>query len=607
MVLKNLCSCGSGKPYSRCCFSRLLAFIVILLTLLAFLPSLDNKFVVWDDDKNFLLNSSHLGFGWRNVRWMFFSLHLGVFQPLSWMMWAMDYKVWGLNSFGFHFSNIILHAANAGLVYLVSKRLITEAIRDPAQRPEPLFSFSAALATLLFSLHPLRVEAVSWASNGSYLLPAFFALLSILFYCIGQDVSDQENSHSQRWFSGSVAAYAFSLLSKPVYMPLPFVFMVLDIYPLRRMEKNQAGFGAAGWIKLWKEKLPFFVLLIPAAIISVHAKASLGGLLSIQEMKIWQRPLVSLYTPTFYLWKTIVPLGLLPLYPLARRIDLMQPQYILSALVTLAITVTVILNRRRWPGACAAWVCYLLILAPVIGIMPYGAHIVADKWSYLPIINLYIVGAAIFMKLCNRVVQGPNRRIVAIGFTALSALCLIQSSLMAWEQQMVWRNSFSLWSRVLELNPDSFLAQVNFAYALNEENKLDEASGRLRQYLKADIDFEHRLEWSNLRVSMLLSRRRFGDAAEASREIIKIDPDTAENYSNLGLALLGQGDTAGARRQFERALSLTKDKADKDHLRKVIKKLQLSISSRASKWEIICVASLKGYDCQCHLSSQGVR
>src|SRR3989454_383417 len=231
--------------------------LVALLTLTAFLPTLQNQFVSWDDDKNFLENPHYRGLGWTHLRWMW-TTHLGHYIPLTWMTLGLDYLLWGMNPLGYHLTNLLLHAANAVVFFFVVRRLLTRALPGPSERGHAL-AVAAGVAALVFAIHPLRVESVAWATERRDVLSGLFYLLTILVY-----LRDRERGERGRgWYWLSVAVFVCALLSKSMVVNLPVVLMILDVYPLRRLG------GAVGWWserarRVYVEKIPF-VLLAAAA------------------------------------------------------------------------------------------------------------------------------------------------------------------------------------------------------------------------------------------------------------------------------------------------------------------------------------------------------
>src|SRR6266581_72470 len=206
--------------------------LIALVTFGAFLPTLHNQFVNWDDDKNFLENPHYRGLGWTQLSWMW-TTHLGHYIPLTWMTFGLDYLLWGMNPLGYHLTNLLLHAANAVVFFFITRRLLTRALPSPSERGHTL-AVSAALAALVFSIHPLRVESVAWATERRDVLSGLFYLSAVLAYLRACD----RDERGRGWYWGAVALFAGALLSKSMAVNLPVVLMILDVYPLRRLGES---------------------------------------------------------------------------------------------------------------------------------------------------------------------------------------------------------------------------------------------------------------------------------------------------------------------------------------------------------------------------------
>ncbi len=349
--------------------------LVSLLTVLAFLPVLGNGFVDWDDKANFLENRSYRGLGWEQLRWMITTFHKGHYQPLSWGTLGLDYILWGVEPFGYHMTNLLLHAANAVLFYILAFRLLALALSVTAGEAFSL-RISAAFAALVFAIHPLRVESVAWATERRDVLSALFFLLTIHLYLWAN--GDAQSRRTRIWrLSASLAMYSLSLLSKAGGMTLPVVLLVLDVYPLRRFAgQGQNWFGRAAR-GVWLEKVPFLILASAAAFVALLAQYEAGALESMERYGTLVRMAQASFGLVFYLWKTVVPLGLSPLYEISPELNPWEWQFLVSGVLVVGISLALFLLRRRWPAALAVWVCYVAIVAPVLGVAQSGNQLVA--------------------------------------------------------------------------------------------------------------------------------------------------------------------------------------------------------------------------------------
>jgi hypothetical protein len=231
--------------------------LVVVLTLVAFLPAVHHEFLGWDDAKNYLDNPHYRGLGPRQLAWMFTTFHMGHYIPVTWMTFGLDYLVWGMTSSGYHLTNILFHAATALALYFLSLRLLRAALPEVTTSD---LRIGAALAALLFAVHPLRAESVAWITERRDVVSGLFYVLSVTAYLKAADGTDRARP---RWYWTSVCLFACGLLSKSIVVSLPVVLLALDVYPLHRLG------GTRGWRRssIWLEKLAYVALGAAAAVI----------------------------------------------------------------------------------------------------------------------------------------------------------------------------------------------------------------------------------------------------------------------------------------------------------------------------------------------------
>src|SRR5436853_897881 len=355
----------------------LVSILIALVTVAAFLPALQNQFVNWDDAANFLDNPHYRGLGWSQLRWMWSAFHKGHWIPLTWMTLGLDYLLWGMNPFGYHLTSLVLHAANAIVFYFVAFRILGLALPDAGDRGRAGLALAAGFAALLFALHPLRVESVAWATERRDVLSGLFYLLTILAYLRACERAER----ARGWYWGAVGLFACALLSKSMTVSLPVVLLILDVYPLRRLG------GPIGWWserarRVYLEKIPFVLLAGGASAIAFLALFQIHNMVGLDQLSLPGRLAISAYNLSFYLWKTVLPLNLSPLYEL-RGVNAWAPPFLLGYGVVLAITALALALLRRVPGLAATWLAYVIILLPVLGIFQNGPQIAADRYTYL--------------------------------------------------------------------------------------------------------------------------------------------------------------------------------------------------------------------------------
>src|SRR5436190_7538589 len=404
--------------------------LIALVTFAAFLPVLQNQFVDWDDQRNFLDNPHYRGLGWTHLRWMW-TTHLGHYIPLTWMTLGLDYLLWGMNPVGYHLTNLLLHAANAVVFFFVVRRLLTRALSSPSERGNAL-ALSAGFASLVFTLHALRGQSVAWTTERRDVLSGLFYLLTILMYLRAREREER----GRGWYWLSVAVFVLALLSKSMVVNLPIVLLILDVYPLRCLG-GVVGWWSAPARRVYVEKIPFVLLAAVASAVALMAQLSHDTMVSVVQLSGLGRLAVSAYGLSFYLWKMVAPVNLSPLYELPPTVNPWAPPFLLSYGLVVAITAIVLAFRRRVPGLPAAWVAYIVVLLPVLGIFQSGPQIAADRYTYLAGLGWAILVSA-------GVLSHWRRR--PFLFTGLAACALFGLGIPTWNQVQVWRDSEKLWT-----------------------------------------------------------------------------------------------------------------------------------------------------------------
>ena len=512
---------------------RIAPFAIAAITVAVFSPALQYGFIFWDDDRNFLSNPLYRGLGWAQVRWAFTSAVMGHWIPVTWLSFGIDHAVWGMNPFGYHLTNVLLHAANAALFYLLGRRVL--ALGLPAARPWAT-ALGAAAAALFFAVHPLRVESVAWITERRDVLSALFCLVTVLAYL---RACGAEGATRRRWRIASIAAFALGLLSKSLIMSLPLVLLVLDVYPLRRAHGN--------WRRVLLEKLPYLALAVVAAVVSVLVVMAKVGLTSAAAYPPSARSAMALYSLAFYVVKTLLPLELSPMYELPAKVALTNPRFMAAALIAVGVTVALVLARRRWPAGLAVWLVYGLTLAPVSGIVHNGPQLVADRYSYLSCLGLaLLLGAGVAVLVSSPAIARPLRAAVVggalgwiVGLVALTG-----------DQLPIWRDAEELWQRALAVDPNCAFCHGQWGALLGNRGELGLAIAHFQRVVELrPANVRHR---GNLGLALLKARRPAEAAAQFER-MLAAEPGDAETRTRLGLALVSQGKLVDASTQFERA------------------------------------------------------
>src|SRR5438128_6520947 len=507
--------------------SWLVPVLIAVVTFAAFLPALHNQFVNWDDDKNFLENPHYRGLGWTQLSWMW-TTHMGHYIPLTWMTFGLDYLLWGMNPRGYHVTNLLLHAVNAVVFFFITRRLLTRALPSPSERGHAL-TVSAAFSALVFAIHPLRVESVAWATERRDVLSGLFYLSAVLAYLRACD----RDERGRGWYWGAVALFVGALLSKSMVVNLPVVLLILDVYPLRRLG------GSLGWWseparRVYVEKIPFVLLAAAASAIAVMAQSSVHAAASLAQLTVPGRLAVSAYGLSFYLWKTVAPVNLSPLYELPPTVNLVAMPLILSYGLVLAITAIIVALRRRVPGLPAVWLAYVVILLPVLGIVQSGPQIAADRYTYLAGLGCAILAGAGLLS-CRRTSRTSKTATPAPSPIAGVAICVVVGlGVLTWNQAQLWRDSERLWTHALAMDVQSSIAENNLGVVRADQHKLAEAIEHYQRALQMRPDYAD--AHTNLG-NALAQQGKLSEAVEHYGQALKIKPDFGQAISNLGSAL----------------------------------------------------------------------
>ena len=523
-----------------------LVLIILFWMILVFFPVLQNDFVNWDDDRNLLENRNFRGLGLEQLRWMFTTFHMTLYRPLTWVSFGLDYLFWGMNPSGYHLTSLLLHAVNAILFYFVALRLLRLTLATSNVRMEFYLQLAAGFSALLFAVHPLRVEAVAWASARNDVLSGTFYLATILCYLKATAVG---SGHSSRlWMTSAVIVFALSLLSKAIGMTLPFVLLLLDFYPLRRLGKGRGPWFGSVSRKVWWEKGPFLLLAVAAGAFALLAKER--ATYSFEEIGLFQRLSQSVWGLMFYLWKTVAPFGLSPLYELS-YLDTSGWPSLMSFLLSSALSITLFLARHRWPAGLAIWLYYVIALAPVLGVAQSGPQLVADRYTYLSCLGWALLGGAALC--CWRRAPASTDRLAKNSVVpgALASAVLGGLSLLTWNQVRHWHNSETLWTHALSVGPRSSYAHNNLGNALFERGKIEEAANHYRDALQFNPG--HAKAHNNL-ANALVNQGKLDEAIVHYREALRIDPDYARAHYNLANTLVGRGRLEEAIYHFREAV-----------------------------------------------------
>ena len=438
-----------------------IAAAVSLLTFAIYLPALQNEFVSADDDGYVFENPHIRSFNAIFIKWAFFNFFTSNWHPLTWLSHALDYAIWGLNPLGHHLTSIILHAANTFVVALLSIRVINiwekvETKESPSASSDGRTMFiTGAVTALLFGLHPFHVESVAWVSERKDVLCAFFFLLSITNYLKYVQVRGDETGKGQspsiflnKYALFTVGSFILALMSKPMAVSLPFVLLILDWFPFKRIVSFKTLRMA------FVEKLPLIALSLVCSVLTVFAQRAGGAMKFTEVIPLSDRLAVASQSLIAYLWKMVAPVNLMLLYPYPRAINVFSLQYMVPIALIAGITAGCIFFARRQKVWLSTWGYYVITMLPVLGIVQVGSQSMADRYTYLPSLGpFFVIGLAV-AACAGRINTFTRwRSFFKVLGSILVLLVTIAMTYLTHEQIGTWENDISLWSNIIQKEP----------------------------------------------------------------------------------------------------------------------------------------------------------
>lgn len=515
---------------------------IFLVTCVAFWPALQGDFI-WDDDVNLVANLRFRGFEASQIRWMFTNTLMGHYMPFTWLTFALDHVFGRMDPWGYHLASLLLHAANAVLVYLVGRRLLTVALGTAVDSRA-----GAALAALLFALHPQRVESVAWISDRATLLCATFYLLAVLAYLRAAGSAD--GRRRMGWGAASLVAFAAALLSKGMAMTLPITLLILDAYPLRRWRVE--------WPRVLLEKLPYGALALAGAVVAAWARSRGSDFTDYTGYGIAARIGLFAYSVCFYPLKLVWPADLSPLYEVPIQVSLLDPRFLAPLLALLAVTGVLLALRRRAPGALAAWAHSAAFVAPVSGVLHSGVQMVADRYSYLAQLGFVLLAGYGLVRLfeLHRAGRVERRATLMAGGGIVLTICAL--AVLTWSQSYVWRDPETLWRWAVEIDPRCSRCHNNLGVALMHHRRDPQGLGEAEEHLRQAVALRPTYALSHLNLgSAALVRGRYVEAEAALRSYLQQQPDAPEGAERLAVLHLLQGRTDEAIPLLRRARGIT--------------------------------------------------
>lgn len=557
------------RKYKVLVICLVLSFSVVAL----FWQVQDHGFILYDDNL-YVTENQHVqkGLSLESLTWALTATDAGFWHPLTWLSLMLDYQVYGLNAGGYHWTNVLLHMVSTILIFLGFFRM-TRATGE------------SALIAALFALHPLHVESVAWVSQRKDVLSTTFWLLTMLTY-----VRYTERPGTYRYLM-VISFFVLGLMSKPMVVTLPIMLLLLDYWPLRRLPARfyhqlpeTVKFTETSPLRLIAEKIPLLVLAAGLTGLTFYTEGKIGALKSLEMFPFDVRAANAVVSYAGYIWKTLWPVNLAIVYPHPGMLPGWQVG--LSGAVLLSITLIVFFRIKQDPFLFTGWFWYVLTLVPVIGLVQIGGHGMADRYTYIPLIGLFVIMAWGGSRLLSGLRRGRGFLLIGWGIV-LSILAVL-----SWQQNQYWRNSVTLFQHAILVTERNYLMYNNLGAAFFQQGNLNEAmacfekSTRIKPdyadafnnmgfvmalrgkqdqavfyYLKAlknkpDSEKAH----TNL-ANTLTAQEKLDEAVYHYREALKIRPDDADAHINLGIALARQRHVEEALYHFREALRIRPDHA----------------------------------------------
>jgi protein O-mannosyl-transferase len=527
---------------TRPTLERSAVILMVAVCLWAFGGVAKNGFINFDDGI-YVYANPHVqsGLTFQGVLWAFKTMNAANWHPITWLSHMLDCQLYGLNPAGHHLTNLFLHIANALLLFLL------------LQNATGRFWESFAVASL-FALHPLRVESVAWLSERKDVLSGFFAMLAMLAYV------HYTRRRSPGRYALTLFLFALGLMAKPMLITLPFIFLLLDFWPLQRSKvsripghspeltfhANDQGLGVGALVI---EKVPFFALSAASSLVTFIAQYK-GGAVSSFELVPFKIRLINAWVSYWnYLEKIFWPSNLTVFYP--HPVNQLQLwEGLVAALFLVVASSLVISQARRRPFLFTGWFWFLIMLIPVIGIIQVGGQSMADRYTYLPSIGMFIIIAWTLPSLSWPAFH--IKFLITAGFVAI----LILLSIITWVQTGYWKENETLFRHAAALTTRNYLAHTLLGDALAAENKLDMAQ---IEYEKALAIWPQFPEAHNNLGMVLAKRGLHQEAMSHYEEVLRINPKNAAAHVNIASELAEQGEFDRAALHYVEALQIEPD------------------------------------------------
>ncbi|MBF0337706.1 MAG: tetratricopeptide repeat protein [Nitrospirae bacterium] len=502
---------------------------LILAVVLVYVQMWRHDFINLDDPL-YVLNNARVrgGLSLAGIQWAFTTTYGGNWHPLTWLSHMLDVNVHGLSPGGHHLTSLLLHATNSVLLFLLLQRM-TGAL------------WQSAFMAGVFAVHPMHVESVAWVAERKDVLSGLFWILALLAY-----VRYVQRPCTRGYVILSVLFVA-GLMAKPMVVTLPVVLVLVDLWPLHRLRQKNL-------IALITEKLPLFAIAAISSLITIYAQQSVSAISSLSQVPLQLRLSNALVSYVRYAGKLLVPTGLSVIYPLENNL----PPWLIavSILILLVMSVAAIATIRRRPYLAMGWLWYMVTLLPVIGLVQVGAQGMADKYTYIPSIGLFVVVTMGVSEVILKYPRLTQQGVIRNAMLATCAVVVLLYGALAYRQVGYWRNAVSLFEQSERVTGANYLVYGNLGAALLDANRLDDAAETLKKAVALNP-----FMWDayvNLGRA-LFHLNRMTEAADSFSRAIEIRADSHSAYNGLGAVMFSTGKKQEAIALFKKSLAINPD------------------------------------------------
>jgi hypothetical protein len=521
--------------------------VLILSTLLVFWQVRNFDFVNYDDDL-YVYENQHIlnGLTSDGIIWAFTTPNIGNWLPLTWLSFMLDYQLFGTNPGWMHLVNLLVHLANTLLLFAILKKMTGSL-------------WPSAFVAAAFALHPMHVESVAWVIERKDVLSTLFLLLTLAAYV------SYVKKQSIVWYLLTILLFILGLLAKPMLVTMPFILLLLDYWPLKRfsifnfqlpIEKNPKSkipnlkFAQSFW-HLIIEKIPFFALAAASSVITFIVQKGSGAVPDINALSLQNRVANVFLSYAKYIGKMFWPQDLAVFYPLDVR-TIQSWQVVLCVLLMIVVSILAIRFGRKQKYLFVGWFWFVAALIPVIGLVQSGSQSLADRYTYIPYIGLFIIIAWGLPELLSK---WPQRK-MALGISMVIVLTTL--GICAHRQVRYWNNSTALLSHAIEVTQNNVLACYNLGITYGELGRHQDAVESYKQAIRIKPDYAD----AHYNLGVAYGKLgRYQDEIEAYRQAIRIKPDYADAHYNLGVAYGKLGRHQDAVEAYKQTIRIKPDDA----------------------------------------------